>query len=83
MSIENSPVKQINKGRGGGIIKRVKRNSTYAVLCMLCMLVAVIPISGAVDDQNNNAIGENPADGLSIGVTNSEIQETQDVLQKN
>ncbi|AUB58873.1 MAG: peptidoglycan-binding protein [Methanobacterium sp.] len=50
---------------------------------MLCMLVAVIPISGAVDDQNNNAIGENPADGLSIGVTNSEIQETQDVLQKN
>ncbi len=83
MSIENSPVKQINKGRGGGIIKRVKRNSTYAILCMLCMLVAVIPISGAVDDQNNNAIGENPADGLSIGVTNSEIQETQDVLQKN
>ena len=83
MPIENSPVKQINKGRGGGIIKRVKRNSTYAVLCMLCMLVAVIPISGAVDDQNNNAIGENPADGLSIGVTNSEIQETQDVLQKN
>jgi len=83
LPIENSPVKQINKGRGGGIIKRVKRNSTYAVLCMLCMLVAVIPISGAVDDQNNNAIGENPADGLSIGVTNSEIQETQDVLQKN
>ena len=83
MSIENSPVKQINKGRGGGIIKRVKRNSTYAVLCMLCMLVAVIPISGAVDDQNNIVIGEDPANGLSIGVTNSEIQETQDVLQKN
>ncbi|HII84977.1 MAG TPA: peptidoglycan-binding protein [Methanobacterium subterraneum] len=50
---------------------------------MLCMVVAAIPISGAVGDQNNNAIGENPADGLSIGVTNSEIQETQDVLQKN
>ncbi|PKL73244.1 MAG: peptidoglycan-binding protein, partial [Methanobacteriales archaeon HGW-Methanobacteriales-2] len=47
------------------------------------MVVAAIPISGAVGDQNNNAIGENPADGLSIGVTNSEIQETQDVLQKN
>ena len=70
-------------GYGGGIIKRVKRNSTYAILCMLCMVVAVIPISGAVGDQNNNAIGENPASGLSIGVSNSEIQETQDVLQKN
>jgi len=47
------------------------------------MVVAAIPISGAVGDQNNNAVGENPASGLSIGVSNSEIQETQDVLQKN
>ncbi|MDO5836956.1 MAG: peptidoglycan-binding domain-containing protein [Methanobacterium sp.] len=70
-------------GHGGGIIKRVKRNSTYAVLCMLCMVVAAIPISGAVGDQDNGAIGENSASGLSIGVTNSEIKETQDVLQKN
>lgn len=61
----------------------MKRNSTYAILCMLCLVVAAIPISGAVGDQNNNAIGENPASGLSVGVTDSEIQETQDVLQKN
>ncbi|MDO5835695.1 MAG: peptidoglycan-binding domain-containing protein [Methanobacterium sp.] len=61
----------------------MKRNSTYAVLCMLCMVVAAIPISGAVGDQDNGAIGENSASGLSIGVTNSEIKETQDVLQKN
>ena len=70
-------------GYGGGIIKRVKRNSTYAILCMLCLVVAAIPISGAVGGQSSNAIGENPASGLSVGVTDSEIQETQDVLQKN
>lgn len=66
---------------GGGIIKRVKRNSTYAILCMLCMVVAAVPISGAVDGQDNGANGENPTSGLQVGVTNSDVQETQNVLQ--
>lgn len=66
---------------GGGIIKRVKRNSTYAILCMLCMVVAAVPISGAVDGQDNSANGENPTSGLQVGVTNSDVQETQNVLQ--
>lgn|GEM_PF-373420 len=68
-------------GHGGGIIKRLKRNSTYAILCMLCMVVAAVPISGAVGDQDNNANGENPSDGLQVGISHSDVQETQNVLQ--
>jgi N-acetylmuramoyl-L-alanine amidase len=71
-------------GYGGGIIKRVKRNSTYALLCMLCMVVAVIPMSGAVGDQDtNNVNGVNPASGLQVGVTGAEIQEAQSVIANN
>ena len=70
-------------GYGGGIIKRVKRNSTYAILCMLCMVVAAIPISGAVGDQNTNMNGENPASGLTVGVTGAEVQEAQSVIANN
>ena len=70
-------------GHGGGIIKRVKRNSTYAVLCMLCMVVAVVPISGAVGDQDNSANGANPASGLQVGVTGAEVQEAQSVIVNN
>lgn len=71
-------------GYGGGIIKRVKRNSAYAILCMLCMVVAVIPMSGAVGDQtNNNANGVNPASGLQVGVTGAEIKEAQSVISNN
>jgi len=67
-------------GYGGGIIKRVKRNSTYAILCMLCMVVAAIPISGAVGDQNIDTNGVNPASGLTVGVTGAEVQEAQSVI---
>ena len=70
-------------GRGGGIIKRVKRNSTYAILCMLCLVVAAIPISGAVGDQDTSVNEVNPADGLSVGVTGSDVQEAQNVIQNN
>jgi N-acetylmuramoyl-L-alanine amidase len=70
-------------GYGGGIIKRVKRNSTYAILCMLCMVVAVIPMSGAVGGQDNNVNGVNFASGLQVGVTGAEIQEAQSVIANN
>jgi len=70
-------------GHGGGIIKRVKRNSTYAILCMLCMVVAAVPISGAVGDQNIDTNGENLASGLIVGVTGAEVQEAQSVIANN
>jgi len=44
------------------------------------MVVAAIPISGAVGDQNTNANGENPASGLTVGVTGAEVQEAQSVI---
>ncbi|BDZ70409.1 hypothetical protein GCM10025861_09260 [Methanobacterium petrolearium] len=68
-------------GHGGGIIKRVKRNSTYAVLCMLCLVLAAVPISGAVGDQDNNVNNENSASDLKVGVSSEDIQETQNLLQ--
>ena len=68
-------------GHGGGIIKRVKRNSTYAVLCMLCMIIAFVPISGAVDDQNTQTSDENSEADMNVGVTNEDVQNTQNVLQ--
>ncbi len=70
-------------GHGGGIIKRVKRNSTYAILCMLCMVIAAIPISGAVSDQNTDTNGGNLAGGLTVGVTGAEVQEAQSVIENN
>jgi len=70
-------------GYGGGIIKRVKRNSTYAILCMLCMVVAAVPISGAVGDQNVDTDGEDPTSGLTVGVTGAEVQEAQSVIANN
>ncbi len=70
-------------GRGGGIIKRVKRNFTYAVVCMLCLVIAAVPISGAVGDENTDLNEANPADGLKVGVTGSEVQEAQKVIQNN
>ena len=51
---------------------------------MLCMVVAVIPMSGAVGDQTtNNANGVNPASGLQVGVTGAEIKEAQSVISNN
>jgi N-acetylmuramoyl-L-alanine amidase len=70
-------------GLGGGIIKRVKRNFTYAAVCMLCLVVAAVPISGAVGDENTNVNDANPADGLQVGVTGSDVQEAQSVIQNN
>lgn len=70
-------------GRGGGIIKRVKRNFTYAVISMLCLVIAAVPISGAVGDENTDLNKVNPADGLKVGVTGSDVQEAQKVIQNN
>ncbi|WP_321423297.1 peptidoglycan-binding protein [uncultured Methanobacterium sp.] len=50
---------------------------------MLCMVVAVVPISGAVGDQDNSANGVNPASGLQVGVTGAEVQEAQSVIANN
>ena len=50
---------------------------------MLSMVLAVIPIVGAVDDQNTNVNEGSSSDGLQIGVTGGEINKTQNVLQKN
>ena len=66
---------------GGGIIKRVKRSSIYAVLCMMCMVLAAVPISGAVGDQDNNVNNENAASDLKVGVSSEDIQDTQTVLE--
>ncbi|WP_337971855.1 peptidoglycan-binding domain-containing protein [Methanobacterium petrolearium] len=59
----------------------MKRNSTYAVLCMLCLVLAAVPISGAVGDQDNNVNNENSASDLKVGVSSEDIQETQNLLQ--
>lgn len=67
-------------GRGGDLINR---NFSYAIICMLSMVIAVIPISGAVGGQNSDINKINPNDGLQIGITASEIKETQNVLQNN
>ncbi|MBI4814303.1 MAG: peptidoglycan-binding protein [Methanobacterium sp.] len=50
---------------------------------MLCMVVAAVPISGAVGDQNVDIDGENPASGLTVGVTGAEVQEAQSVIANN
>jgi N-acetylmuramoyl-L-alanine amidase len=47
------------------------------------MVVAAIPISGAVGDQNTNTNGGNPASGLTVGVTGAEVQEAQSVIANN
>ncbi len=68
-------------GHGGGIIKRVKRNSTYAVLCMLCMIVAFVPISGAVDDQNTQTSDDGSSIDMKVGVSSEDVENTQTALQ--
>ncbi|MBI5459080.1 MAG: peptidoglycan-binding protein, partial [Methanobacterium sp.] len=50
---------------------------------MLCMVVAAVPISGAVGDQNVDTNGENFASGLTVGVTGAEVQEAQSVIANN
>lgn len=68
-------------GRGGGIIKRVKQRSIYTIFCMIFLVVAAIPISSAVGDQNTN--GKNSVTNLQVGVSSEELQQTQTVLQNN
>ena len=48
---------------------------------MLCLVVAAIPISGAVDDQKPQNSDENSAADMNIGVSSEDVQNTQTVLQ--
>jgi N-acetylmuramoyl-L-alanine amidase len=50
---------------------------------MLSMVVAVIPIVGAVDDQNTNVNGGSSSDDMQIGVTSEDIKTTETVLKNN
>jgi len=50
---------------------------------MVFMVAAAVPISGAVSDPDNNAGDNNAANGLQIGVSDQEIQDTQNVLQSS
>ena len=45
------------------------------------MVLAAVPISGAVGDQDNNVNNENAASDLKVGVSSEDIQDTQTVLQ--
>lgn len=47
------------------------------------MVIAVVPIVGAVDGQNSNSSEGINYDGLQIGVTGADLKATEDVLQKN
>lgn len=47
------------------------------------MVIAVVPIVGAVDGQNSNSTNGIHFDGLQIGVTGADVKATEDVLQKN
>ena len=50
---------------------------------MLSMVIAVVPIVGAVGDQNTNSNEGSSYDGLQIGVTGADVKATEDVLQNN
>lgn len=50
---------------------------------MISMVIAVVPIVGAVDGQNSNSSEGINYDGLQIGVTGADLKATEDVLQKN
>jgi N-acetylmuramoyl-L-alanine amidase len=47
------------------------------------MVVAAIPISGAVSDQNIDTNGGNSFSGLTVGITGAEVQEAQSVIENN
>jgi N-acetylmuramoyl-L-alanine amidase len=69
-------------GHGGGTIK-FKHNQIYALLFTMCMVVAVIPMAGAVTDQNSqiNVINTNANQALQMGVTSTEAQQMQSTIQ--
>jgi N-acetylmuramoyl-L-alanine amidase len=50
---------------------------------MLCIVVAAIPISGAVGDQNSADNQGNFASDLQIGITGDDVQEAQSVINNN
>ncbi len=47
------------------------------------MVIAVVPIVGAVDGQNSNSNEGSSYDGFQIGVTGADVKATEDMLQKN
>ena len=59
----------------------MKRNSTYAVLCMLCMIVAFVPISGAADDTDVQTSDDGSSIDLKVGVSSEDVKNTQTALQ--
>ena len=65
-------------GHGGGTIKH---NQIYALLFAMCMVVAVIPMAGAVTDQNSENIITNANQGIQLGSTSAEAQQMQSTLQ--
>mgnify|MGYP003779866207 FL=1 len=58
----------------------MKHSSIYAVLCMFCLIVAFVPVSGAVDDQVAPVSVGSSVD-LKVGVSSKDVQNAQDVLQ--
>ncbi|AUB59778.1 peptidoglycan-binding protein [Methanobacterium subterraneum] len=50
---------------------------------MISMVIAVVPIVGAVDGQNSNSNDGINYDGLQIGVTGADVKATENVLQNN
>jgi N-acetylmuramoyl-L-alanine amidase len=65
-------------GHGGGTIKHYQ---IYALLFAMCMVVAVIPMAGAVTDQNSENVISNANQGLQLGVTSAEAQQMQSTIQ--
>jgi N-acetylmuramoyl-L-alanine amidase len=50
---------------------------------MLSMVIAVVPIVGAVDGQNINSNDISSSNGLQIGVTGADVEAAENVLQNN
>ena len=50
---------------------------------MISMVIAVVPIVGAVDGQNSNSSKGINYDGLQIGVTGADVKAAENVLQNN
>ena len=47
------------------------------------MVIAVVPIVGAVDDRNTNSNKGSSSDGLEIGVSSDDVKSAEAVLQNN
>jgi N-acetylmuramoyl-L-alanine amidase len=66
-------------GHGGGTIKH---NKIYALLFAMCMVVAVIPMAGAVTDQNSEKSIITNVNQVQLVVTGAEAQQIQSTLQE-